>query len=44
MKPSQADDLRLAFAAHKAGNSNLAFDLYKRLADDGHTDSQVFIA
>lgn len=44
MKPSQADDLRLALAAHKAGNSNLAFDLYKRLADGGHTDSQVFVA
>jgi uncharacterized protein len=44
MKSDQADDLNCAFAAHKAGQHNLAFDLYRRLADQGHLESQVFVA
>lgn len=39
-----AEKVRAAFAAYKEGHSNLAFDLYKQLADAGHAESQVFTA
>lgn len=44
MHTEQAEGLRAAFAAYKEGHFNLAFDLYKELADEGHAESQVFIA
>jgi TPR repeat protein len=44
MRTEQTEKVRAAFAAYKEGQINLAFDLYKRLADEGHAESQVFIA
>jgi TPR repeat protein len=40
----QSEKVRAAFTAYKDGQVNLAFDLYKELADNGHAESQVFIA
>ena len=44
MPAPPADLLRRAHAAYKEGDHFLAFELYKQLADAGHTDSQVFVA
>ncbi|MEO8024658.1 tetratricopeptide repeat protein [Polaromonas sp.] len=44
MHTEQAEKLSAAFAAYKEGQINLAFDLYKRLADEGHAEGQVFVA
>lgn len=41
MHTEQAEKLRAAFAAYKEGQINLAFDLYTRLADEGHTEGQI---
>ena len=42
----ERDDERLlaAYKAYKDGLFHLAFDLYQGLADDGHVESQVFVA
>lgn len=44
MHVEQAEKVAAAFAAYKGGQLHLAFDLYKQLADSGHSESQVFIA
>ena len=44
MDAKQAERLRAALAAYESGHINLAFDLYKSLADEGQADSQIFIA
>ena len=44
MHRDQAARVRAAFAAYRTGLANLAFDLYKTLADEGHVESQVFVA
>ena len=44
MPVEQAEGIRAALAAYEDGQINLAFDLYKRLADEGHAESQVFVA
>lgn len=44
MHTEQSVKVRAALAAFKEGQINLAFDLYLRLADEGHAGSQVFTA
>ena len=45
MKPIGNDaDICAASIAYKKGLVNLAFDLYKSLADEGHVESQIFVA
>ena len=44
MVAADIDTLRAAHKAYEDGLKNLAFDLYKKLADKGHVDSQIFIA
>lgn len=36
--------LRAALAAYREGRLGLAFTLYEQLAQDGHVESQVFVA
>ena len=40
----QVEKIRAASIAYKKGLVNLAFDLYKSLADEGHVESQIFVA
>lgn len=44
MESRRAERVGAAFEAFKDGRVNLAFDLYKQLADDGHVESQIFTA
>lgn len=44
MNTEQSEKVRAAFAAYKKGQIYLSFDLYKCLADEGHVESQVFVA
>ena len=38
------EKLRAALSAHRTGQLGLAFQLYEQLANEGHAESQVFIA
>jgi TPR repeat protein len=44
MHADRTEKLVAASNAYKGGLQYLAFDLYKVLADDGHVESQVFVA
>ena len=44
MYTEQSEKVRAALAAYQKGHVNLAFDLYKQLADEGHAESQIFTA
>jgi hypothetical protein len=44
MHTEQANKVHAALAAYRDGRINLAFDLYGQLADEGHVESQIFVA
>lgn len=44
MHADRAEKLVAAEKAYTDGLLYLVFDLYRRLADDGHVESQVFVA
>ncbi|MDR6536028.1 tetratricopeptide repeat protein [Variovorax soli] len=44
MHTDQAERVQAAFAAYKGGRVNLAYDLYRQLADEGNAESQIFTA